>query len=71
MRPFQLALPARTADVTTQSFVFDGASRTYSLYVPDTLDGTPATLLVMLHGSWAFPRAHSLDQDPVFISFGP
>jgi polyhydroxybutyrate depolymerase len=46
-----LALPAHAAPITTQSFAFDGAPRSYSLYVPDNLGSAPAPLLVLLHGS--------------------
>jgi len=46
-----LAAPARAAAITTQTFSFNGAARSYSLYVPDAASALPTPLLVLLHGS--------------------
>jgi poly(3-hydroxybutyrate) depolymerase len=46
-----LAEPALAASITKDTLEIDRDSRTYYLFVPDSLGSDPAPLLITLHGS--------------------
>src|SRR4029077_20806477 len=48
---FVIAVPAAAATITKETLKIDRDSRTYFMFVPDSVGDEPAPLLITLHGS--------------------